>query len=223
MWSPTSESATSDCLFCAVYRADERELAWYDRPLVKEQGIGVAICGVGGFVPGYVLVAPALHHSAVQGLPVDAGTRFVEFTRLVLRRVEGAYGPATIFEHGSCRSDERRRSACITHSHVHIIPGFYSFDSLRLSVRVYDALSDLLEAPERERTDGYLMYQEPGGPLCYAPDAGVSQYFRRHIAHTLGCPTEWDYALYPRWPNLRATQQRLLAEADSGAPSAGHV
>jgi hypothetical protein len=37
------------------------------------------------------------------------------------------------------------------------------------------------------------------------PDIGVSQYFRRVIAKQLGRPSEWDYAVFPRWENVRAT------------------
>jgi hypothetical protein len=55
--------------------------------------------------------------------------------------------------------------------------------------------------------DGYLMYREPGGLVQYSSDVGVSQYFRRHIARMLGCPDDWDYALFPQWENIRATQE----------------
>lgn len=203
----------SDCLFCAAYGATATDLPWYDRPLVRRPDVGVTIAGVGAFVPGYVLVAPAEHKSSMQGLPPPEGRRFVEFVHAVVRCVESRFGPATIFEHGSCRSEERRRSACITHSHIHVIPGRYSFDMLGLDKREYAELVDLVEVPRLQRADGYLMYREPGRPVCYAPDMGVSQFFRRHIARVLGVAEEWDYALYPRWEHVRITQSELAKTA----------
>lgn len=208
---PIPRQATADCFFCASYGETEADLAWYDRPLLKEDGVGVAIPGVGAFVPGYVLVSPARHESSVRDLPANLATGFIDLVQAVTERVESAFGPATIFEHGSCRDEERRRSACITHSHVHILPGSYSFDSLGLPVKVFGDLSEVMKEKKPERADGYLMYREPGGPVCYAPDAGVSQYFRRHIARVLGRPDEWDYAVFPRWLNVRATRDMLTA------------
>jgi hypothetical protein len=55
------------------------------------------------------------------------------------------------------------------------------------------------------------MYREPGGPVQYSPDAGISQYFRRHIARMLGRPDDWDYALFPHWDNIRTTQNDFSA------------
>ena len=198
-----------DCLFCLAYDASAEDLAWHDRPLFRRPEIGVAVAGLGAFVPGYVLVSPAAHKSSMQGLPSAGGALFVRFVEAVRRTVESRFGPATLFEHGSCRSEERRRSACITHSHIHIIPGAYSFDTLSLDKREYADLIDLVDSPHPERTDGYLMYQEPGGPVCYARDVGVSQYFRRQIARVLGVAEDWDYALFPHWENVRTTQSEL--------------
>jgi diadenosine tetraphosphate (Ap4A) HIT family hydrolase len=200
------EISRYDCLFCQVYTADDQALPWYDRALMKQHAVGVAVSAVGAFVPGYVLVSPAQHESSVQALAAEATHDFLAFVDNVVATVERMYGPSTLFEHGSCRAEERRRSACITHSHIHVVPGSYSFTRLGLPVRALGTLADLVKVPAAERSDGYLMFREPGGVVHYSPDAGLSQYFRRHIARMLGRPDEWDYALYPQWENIRATQ-----------------
>src|SRR4051794_24043417 len=164
------------------------------------------MCAVGAFVPGYLLISPAQHESSVQTLATEAAAGFVAFVDRVVAMVERMYGPSTLFEHGSWRAEERRRSACITHSHLHVVPGAYSFNLLGLPVRPLGTLADLVNVPAAERADGYLMYREPGGMVQYSPDAGVSQYFRRHIARMLGHPDDGDYALFPQWANVRATQ-----------------
>lgn len=194
-----------DCLFCQVYAADDQELPWYDRPLIRQDEVGVAMCAVGAFVPGYVLISPAQHESSVQALAAEAAPGFLTFVDRVVDAVEQMYGPSTLFEHGSCRAEERQRSACITHSHIHVLPGAYSFNLLGLPVRPLGTLAGLVNVPPAERADGYLMYREPGGLVQYSPDEGVSQYFRRHIARMLGRPDDWDYALFPQWENIRAT------------------
>src|SRR5690349_2147140 len=152
-----------DCLFCQVYAADDQDLPWYDRPLIRQDKVGVAVCAVGAFVPGYVLISPAQHESSVQALAARAAPAFLAFVDRVVEIVERMYGPSTLFEHGSCRAEERRRSACITHSHIHVVPGAYSFTLLGLPVRSLGTLAGLVNVPAVERADGYLMYREPGG------------------------------------------------------------
>ncbi|MGI5246732.1 hypothetical protein [Dactylosporangium sp. CA-139066] len=200
-----------DCLFCSVNRDPEDTLEWYDRPILRDHGTGAAIAALGSFVPGYVLVAPAWHLSSVQGLPINVVSGFIRFLTEVIDLVSARYGPCTLFEHGSCRSSERRRSACITHAHIHVIPGRYSLDALELPVRLFDDLTSFTTVPATERYDGYLMYREPQGPVCYAADLGISQYFRRHVAAVLGAADDWDYALFPNWDNMRHTVQELTS------------
>ncbi|GGM05263.1 hypothetical protein GCM10007977_002980 [Dactylosporangium sucinum] len=200
-----------DCLFCSVNHESDEALEWYDRPIVREPGVGVAITALGSFVPGYLLVAPAWHLSSVQGLPMSVVSGFIDFLTQVVDHVEAAFGPCTVFEHGSCRSSERRRSACLTHAHAHVIPGRYSLGSLRLPVRVFDDFAAFAALPVQDRLDGYLMYREPDGPVCYAEDLGVSQYFRRHIAATLGAADDWDYAVFPHWDNMRLSIRELMS------------
>ncbi|SNT33148.1 hypothetical protein SAMN05421812_104541 [Asanoa hainanensis] len=184
-------------------------MAWYDRPIMRSEGVGTAVCAVGALVPGYLLVSPAQHESSVQALTRPTAVAFLSFLADVHATVERHFGPTTIFEHGSCRSEERRRSACISHSHVHLVPGRYALEQLGLPVRRFETLTGIVDIPPTERNQGYLMYREPDGMVCYAPDAGISQFFRRHIAKMLGRPDEWDYALFPDWANLRATQEAL--------------
>lgn len=206
------------CLFCSVNNDPEEALSWYDKPLIRASDIGVVIPAVGAFVPGYLLVAPTVHLSSVQGLPSSRRPAFIDFVDRAVGHVEARYGPCTVFEHGSCRQSERRRSACLTHAHVHIVPGCYSFDLLRLPVHEFRTLAEFSEAPADRRTDGYLMYREPGGLVCYGRDLGVSQYFRRHIATMLGSPDAWDYALFPHMENIRTTIDDL-----AGVPSVDPV
>jgi hypothetical protein len=89
---------------------------------------------------------------------------------------------------------------------------------LRLPVQEFGSLAEFSEAPADYKLDGYLMYREPGGPVCYSRDLGVSQYFRRHIAAMRGSPDDWDYALFPHLDNIRTMVDDL-----AGSPSSDPV
>jgi diadenosine tetraphosphate (Ap4A) HIT family hydrolase len=202
-----------DCFLCAAYKGDLDSVPWYDRPLIQEPGVGIALSAVGAFVPGYLIVAPEMHTLSIRELPQDTRGELLRLARSARSRIEQIYGPTTIFEHGSCQWFEGRRSACIAHSHIHVVPGEYGFDRLALRFTAFESLEAMLSAAEARQGGGYLMYQEPGGSVHYAADPGISQYFRRRIAAVLGEADAWDYAVEPRWDNVRATQLKFAERA----------
>lgn len=199
------------CFLCAANQYDPDLLPWYDQPLIREPGVGIAVSAVGAFVPGYVVVAPLTHTLSVRDLPQGARNELLRLVRSVRSRVEHIYGPATIFEHGSCQELDGRRSACIAHSHVHVVPGEYGLDRVALGFTAFESIEAMLAAASRSA--GYLMYNEPGGLVHYAADPRISQFFRRHIAAALGEADAWDYAAVPRWDNVRATQVKFAEQA----------
>lgn len=198
-----------DCLFCQVTSTPSPDLRWHDRPLARVPAVGAVVAGLGAFVPGYVLVFPEQHVESTVRIHPDTGAAFDDLLHRTVETVTAVFGPATVFEHGSCSSRESRRSACIDHAHTHIIPGVYGLsraiadrcDHTRGQLELYDS-ADL----------GYLMLQEPESNPLYTADLGVSQFFRRCIAARLGISDEWDYLLYPRFPNVRETIARFAAE-----------
>ena len=204
----------ADCFICATSQSDSDSVPWYDRPLIREPGVGIVVSAIGAFIPGYVIVSPEMHTRSIRDLPKGARDELLRLTRSARFRIERIYGPATIFEHGSCQWFDGRRSACVEHSHIHVVPGEYGFDRLALRFTAFDSLEAMLSAAEARQGAGYLMYQEPGGPVHYADDPGISQYFRRHIAAALGEADEWDYAAVPRWENVRATQLKFVEQAE---------
>ena len=115
-----------DCLFCGVQTTPSNALPWHDRPLMHIPGVGAAMAALGAFVPGYVLVFPETHVDSTLSILDSEAESFRLFARSVLREVEKAFGPTTVFEHGSCSISQSRRSACIDHAHLHLMPGRYS-------------------------------------------------------------------------------------------------
>jgi diadenosine tetraphosphate (Ap4A) HIT family hydrolase len=207
------ESIPVDCLFCQATRSIPDDLEWHDRPLIHVSGVGAVIPGLGAFVPGYVLVFPEQHIESTLRIPGEVGPAFGDLLSRTIRAVTEVFGPATVFEHGSCSRRNVRRSACLDHAHTHVMPGVYGLSS---AVREFfrwpvDQLERALS------TDvGYLLLDEPPYGPQYGPDPGISQYLRRCIAAKLGVPDEWDYLLFPRLNNVTETVKALsgrLAEA----------
>jgi diadenosine tetraphosphate (Ap4A) HIT family hydrolase len=196
-----------DCLFCQVLRVSSDELPWHDKILARAPDVGAVIAGLGAFVPGYVLVFPEEHTEST--LRVSLRERFLEFADRTVSRVTAVFGPATIFEHGSCTAPGARRSACLEHAHLHVLPGSYKLagSMQQWPVKVLDNIGYALKGSQL--SEGYLYLREPSGAVWYAPDPRVSQYFRRKVAAYLNTPDEWDYLMFPRLDNVRETIHRF--------------
>jgi hypothetical protein len=200
-------SEEEDCLFCQVLRVTSDELPWHDKILARVPDVGAVIAGLGAFVPGYVLVFPEEHTEST--LRVGPLERFLEFVDRAVSRVTAVFGPATIFEHGSCATPGARRSACLDHAHLHVLPGSYQLAG-SIQQRPTKLLNDIGYALRgSEASEGYLYLREPSGAVWYAPDPRVSQYFRRKVAEHLNAPDEWDYLMFPRLDNVRETIHRF--------------
>lgn len=203
-----------DCLFCKAGRSPNDEMAWHDRPIMQVQQIGAGIPGLGAFVPGYVLLFPEMHVHSMLLLPPPIRALFRAFQREVLKLVSREFGPVTVFEHGTCASRDGRRSACLSHAHVHIIPGFYDLSQHVALPREAES-SGPAASPQVLARSGYIYVHEPGGKPLYGRDPDISQYFRRRIADFLGIADEWDYLLFPRLSNVKETVDRLSSHLES--------
>lgn len=201
---------SSDCLFCNILRRSPGELPWHDQPLTLEPDVGAVIAGLGAFVPGYVLVFPEQHVESTLLIGGTARQAFSDLLRTTVEQIAAMFGPTTIFEHGSCSSGPLRRSACLDHAHMHIIPGSYDL------AKWIEPATDMRQHRTLPRAshpeDGYLFLHEPASEPVYTGDPGVSQFFRRHIASEVGEPGDWDYLLFPRWENVRETVSRFHAQ-----------
>lgn len=199
-------SKPADCLFCQAVGSIPDDLRWHDRPLTRVPGVGAVIPGLGAFVPGYILVFPEQHVESTLRVPREARAAFSDLLSQTIRSVTELFGPATVFEHGSCSQRGIRRSACLDHAHTHILPGLYGLSRAMLTSPRRSA--DQLELTLGDDV-GYLLLDEPPYGPRYGPDPGISQYLRRCIAAKLGVPDEWDYLLFPRLENVSETVRAL--------------
>lgn len=199
-----SKTTVQECLFCQVVSLNPADLPWHDRPLTRVPGIGAVIPGLGAFVPGYVLVFPEQHVESVNGIAQHALTRFQALVSQTVEAVRTIFGPVTVFEHGSCPREDIRRSACLDHAHMQILPGAYALQrSVDVLTKVFPTSQNTLSQ------EGYLYLEEPDSASLYVKDPGISQFFRRRVAESIGIADEWDYLMFPRWDNVRETIRRL--------------
>jgi hypothetical protein len=183
-----------DCFLC-VSGVGIADLPWHDRPLWLDPRAGLAVPGLGGLAPGYVLAAPLGHHPSLRSAVLAHGSPLLGFLSEVMSYLEERMGPLTFWEHGSAPERAGPRSACIDHAHLNIVAGAWRLPEPPMARR-FASLSDALTADEPDSADdGYLLLGWSGRGTIVGRDTGVSQYYRREWARLIGRRDHWDYVI----------------------------
>jgi hypothetical protein len=170
--------------------------------------------GLGGFCPGYVLIAPLDHELNLR----SAATKedgFVSFVDGALKFLADRLGRLTFWEHGAPTGSTKQRSACIDHAHLHVVPGQLNLPKPSQG-QPFTRLSDALtKKTNLEEADGYLLLGWSDGQVIVGADVMMSQYYRREWAKLVGRHSEWDYLVAEDTRITEATI-RLLLPIDGG-------
>ena len=162
---------------------------------------------IGQLVEGYILIAPVMHYTALDEMPVKLLRELRRLHSLAKEILSRTYGACVSFEHGA-RSPVN--GGCgIYHAHLHIVP----LGSLQVDLKAMESdlrsrfpyyrvrdLVDLKTIPPRP----YLFYEGINGDAFrFAIDRLPSQHMRKVLASHLGVEN-WDW-------RVAGTEQRLFA------------
>jgi diadenosine tetraphosphate (Ap4A) HIT family hydrolase len=197
---------------------------WYDVALAESE-TGLVVPALGAIAVGHVLVGPKGHFHSAQNMPADERADFIGLLENTVKYLAQNCESVTVFEHGASLAGSGPRSACSEHAHVQALPGSHGLPSAVEPVEHYGSLRDFYAEPPRFYP--YLMAYESHGPVTLARDLGQSQFFRRELLRRHGDPDRWDYWLFPRDHNVRATIELFRGSVlpattqppDSPAPS----
>lgn len=198
------------CFICEVGEGNSRN--WYDRVL-RWNPSAAAIPAMGSIAVGHVLVSPNEHVNIAHNLKPKQNEDFIHLLGRVAYFLSDRVEPVTIFEHGAPRLSDTRRSACIDHAHVHVVPGNFA---LRETVRLedeqeYSSIDEFYSSPAP--FDGYVMFAEPGKQVVVGRDVKQSQFLRQKIFESLGQPEAWDFALFPNEKTVARTIELFTAKS----------
>lgn len=206
-FSAELEGHSEETHFGAVYRGQPPSR------IVAESDQFVVLVDVAPLVEGHILVIPRVEVPSFAALSGEAAAEWPSLKSKLSQRLTDLWSPPTVFEHGS--SPDMVGSACITHAHLHLIPG---------DLRLDDALRDdelvVHRVAGHEEISGAI---GPGRPYFYVEDPHGSsvvaaadhprrpnQYLRRLAAHALGLPPDrFDWNVHVDRSLLRETLERL--------------
>lgn len=175
------------------------------------------IAGLGGIIPGYVLLVPRQHVSSTGALGIAEVKHIYDLAWETAELIKAKYScEVVLVEHGSSAEQQGNGGgSCITHSHIHLFPvkasadigGFVHAESFR--VRGYSQLIRLATS----KKDYYYCARTPyEGYLLENPKLR-SQHARQVWANLVREPDRWDWAVFPYLENCRSTTLGLRRDA----------
>jgi len=209
---------TDECRFCLIQKR-KKTFEIIDTPIIENENYYL-LSSIGALVEGWTLVIPKEHEYSMKRHYAD--THFHDFINDCINIIKKAYkvNKVVVFEHGANKFGSM--TACGTnHSHIHIVP---------LEQSLLKDIAELLpitkiefkEVEDYVKDSEYLLYADVENKLdsseCYIHllDEPISQFFRRIIANTLGCPDKYDYKENDNIEVSAATTKTLRKEIENG-------
>ena len=171
------------------------------RVLLESQHF-LAVADVSPMLVGHCLIVPRQHAYSVAELMTSESSELPKFLELFLGRYAKAFGPYSLFEHGSTKATNP--AACVTHAHLHVVPLQPDLLSSRMSSdgMAFSELQDLLGlAPFASAERPYYLVGnlESGLKIALDDSRRPRQYFRLLLGRILNIPAEeCDWAVVIR-------------------------
>ncbi len=189
-----------DCDFCVELNGGSTDLfsklstrVKFARRISQFGNIAVFPC-LGEMVSGHLLIAPNYH--VTSALRIDDSDRSdfyeaLDVTTLVLRQASG-HNPI-FFEHGDPTGVEFVYGQCISHAHVHALPGGVDmFHAIQQQCR-HIATSDIRSAALQISEPYIMVSTDLRKAHFFAANDLPRQYLRKVYANAIQAPSAWDW------------------------------
>jgi len=180
------------------------------------------ICGLGAWVPGYVLLVTHQHFDNFSRAPDDTQPEFRALFADIERLFVEEFGEVTIFEHGAV-GDEKRAGGCINHAHIHFVAKKVDLcrelEGQFRSMPIPNDNSQTRDIPPLQTPYLYVKQQEEDAQLFLVDRPLPTQFLRQKVASMIGMGEHWDYKLHPFNENILTTIEMLRGRIGSSPPA----
>jgi diadenosine tetraphosphate (Ap4A) HIT family hydrolase len=187
----TSAASEEDCPFCRIASSDRADSRRCDTILWRSGDV-LLVPTAGPLVVGHAMLIPRRHGSGSLSEPPEVSRQLASTVSWLLQVCCNLGQAALYAEHGEGQPLGR---PCISHTHVHILPGL---------AHLVEGLGSLLPSMATDSSTSYMIYGRQDLELRRDASGTRSQYLRRAIARYLDVDT-WDYAAFPKDDDVERT------------------
>ncbi len=195
------------CVFCRM-KFDGELSSDPANELLYSGEFHYVLCGLGAWIPGYVLLVTHRHFDNFSLSPDDSQPEFNSLFAKLEQLFLSEFGEVTIFEHGAI-DDKRRAGSCINHAHIHFIAkdvdlcGDLKRQFDRISIP--NGASSARHLPPLGAPYLYVKQKDEQGQLFLVDQPLTTQFLRQKGASRIGMDKYWDYKLHPFEENIMKT------------------
>jgi diadenosine tetraphosphate (Ap4A) HIT family hydrolase len=201
------EPFDAGCVFCRM-KFDEDLSGDPANELLYSGEFHYVLCGLGAWVPGYVLLVTHRHFDNFCRSPDESRSEFDSLFAKIEKLFVREFGEVTIFEHGAI-DDKRRAGGCINHAHIHFVAknvdlcGELKQQFSQISIP--NGVSFARHLPPLGAPYLYVKQRDEEGQLFLVDQPLATQFLRQKVASRIGMDKYWDYKLYPFEENIMKT------------------
>jgi ATP adenylyltransferase len=201
------EPFDAGCVFCRM-KFDEDLSGDPANELLYSGEFHYVLCGLGAWVPGYVLLVTHRHFDNFSRSPDESRSEFDSLFAKIEKLFVREFGEVTIFEHGAI-DDKRRAGGCINHAHIHFVAknvdlcGELKQQFSQISIP--NGVSFARHLPPLGAPYLYVKQRDEEGQLFLVDQPLATQFLRQKVASRIGMDKYWDYKLYPFEENIMKT------------------
>lgn len=202
------------CPFCDNVLGRQSRSA-YDEPLVDRPTF-LVIPALGMFLPGYLLMISRSHVGSFAHMGIDELGDIDLWRTRHMTHLSEEFGEYFCFEHGMGDAVRESTGACVSHAHLHLIPGSAAARLIRNELP-WQPIGEYKEiASLRGQSYSYLGWR---GCHYVVPEPVLpGQWVRRQTARAMHLQN-WDWAVYAGDAELGETRRRLTRIWPAARPS----
>ena len=195
------------CVFCRM-KLDRDLSSEPTNELLYSGHFHYVICGLGAWVPGYLLLVTHRHFDNFSLAPDELQHEFNSLFSNIERLFLSEFGEVTIFEHGAI-GDRQKAGGCINHAHVHFIAR--NVDLCRdlkqqfRPIAIPNGGSSTRHLPRLKTPYLYVKQKDEEAQAFLVDRPLATQFLRQKVASKIRMDQYWDYKLYPFNENIMKT------------------
>jgi diadenosine tetraphosphate (Ap4A) HIT family hydrolase len=217
---PNKKPFDAGCVFCRM-TFDPDLSCEPENELLYSGDHHYVICGLGAWIPGYVLLVTHQHFDNFSLVPDESQAEFKTLYAQIEQLFLQEFGEVTIFEHGAV-GGEKKAGGCINHAHVHFVARNVDLcGELGQQFRPI-AISNGPSArhlPQLQTPYLYVKQQGAAGQAFLVERPLASQFLRQKVASMIQMDQYWDYKLHPFNENILATIEMFRGRICGALPS----
>jgi len=195
------------CVFCRM-KFDSDLSGEPENELLYSGEFHYVVCGLGAWIPGYVLLVTHRHFDNFSLSPDESQSEFNSLFANIEQLFLERFGEVTVFEHGAI-DDRQRAGACINHAHIHFIARDIDLcgelERQFRQIAIPNGISSARHLPPLQTPYLYVKQKGEESRVFLVDRPLTTQFLRRRVASKLRMYKYWDYKLYPFTENTMKT------------------